>query len=154
MTRTFLHSFNPQAASPVVGATVDLNVSDIEDAGVREVLQTPGAIYGAWSVLDSLLTPTGLGTPFVFRSRLDRRAKSRSRFVRTFRRSSVSRAHFNLSIFAHLGNRTIDLDHRNRIKIRRLFRGDLPDWVACASDLSSLTVAEAKGCHEVRTGEV
>jgi len=57
--------------------------------------------------------------------------------------------HFNLSIFAHLGSRIIDLDRRRQVKVKRLSRGDLPDWIACASDLSSLTVAEAKGCHDV-----
>lgn len=51
MTRTFLHSFDPPSASPVNAATVDLDVADIEDAGIREVLQTPGAAYGAWSNL-------------------------------------------------------------------------------------------------------
>ncbi|KPG02092.1 hypothetical protein IP86_00980 [Rhodopseudomonas sp. AAP120] len=52
-------------------------------------------------------------------------------------------------MFAHLGSRTIDLDRRRRVKVARLSRGDLPDWIACAADLSSLTVAEAKGCHDV-----
>ncbi|MDP9811386.1 hypothetical protein J2W42_004250 [Rhizobium tibeticum] len=47
MTRTLLHSFDPPSASPITGATVDLDVADIEDAGIREVLQTPGAAYGA-----------------------------------------------------------------------------------------------------------
>lgn len=70
MTRTFLHSFDPPAASPVTGTTVDLDVSEIEDAGIREVLQAPGEAYGAWSILDGLLTPTGAGTPFVFREPL------------------------------------------------------------------------------------
>ncbi|WP_248311064.1 hypothetical protein [Bosea sp. UNC402CLCol] len=70
MTRTFFHSFDPPASSPVSGATVDLEVSEIEDAGIREVLQTPGATYGAWSILDALLTPTGAGTPFGFREPL------------------------------------------------------------------------------------
>ena len=46
MTRTFLHSFDPPAASPVTGTTVDLEVSEIEDAGIREVLQTPGPPIG------------------------------------------------------------------------------------------------------------
>jgi hypothetical protein len=55
----------------------------------------------------------------------------------------------NLSIFAHLGSRIIDLDRRRQVKVKRLSRGDLPDWIVCASDLSSLTVAEAKGCHDV-----
>lgn len=70
MTRTLLHSFDPPAASPVTGTTVDLEVSEIEGAGIREVLQTPAAAYGAWSVLDALLTPTGAGSPFVFREPL------------------------------------------------------------------------------------
>ena len=70
MTRNFLHSFEPTTASPVTGPTVDLDVSGIEDAGIREVLQTPGAAYGAWSILDALLTPTGTGTPFIFREPL------------------------------------------------------------------------------------
>lgn len=53
----------------MAGPTVDLEISDTEDAGIREVLQTPGA-YGAWSILDALLAPTGAGTPFVFKEPL------------------------------------------------------------------------------------
>ncbi|OWW05025.1 hypothetical protein ATY81_03430 [Rhizobium sp. R72] len=60
--------------------------------------------------------------------------------------------YFNLSIFAHLGSQTIDLDRRRKVKIKRLPRGDLPDWIASASDLSSLTVTEAKDAAPV--GEV
>jgi hypothetical protein len=78
LTRTFLHSFDPLAASPVAGPTVDLDVSDIEDAGIREVLQTPGTAYGAWSILDTLLTPTGAATPFIFKEPLDKHEKSKS----------------------------------------------------------------------------
>lgn len=70
MTRTFLHSFDPPSASPVSGATVGLDVADIEDAGICEMLQTPGAAYGAWSILDALVTPTGVGTPSIFREPL------------------------------------------------------------------------------------
>lgn len=47
MTRTFLHSFDPPSAGPITGATVDLDIADIEDASIRSVLQTPGAAYGA-----------------------------------------------------------------------------------------------------------
>lgn len=151
MTRTFLHSFEPATANPITGATVDLEVSDIEDAGIREVLQTPGAAYGAWSILDALLTPTGSGTPFIFREPLGQAREVKVALSGLFGRF-VARAYleryFNLSIFAHLGSLTIDLDRRLRIKVTRLSRGDLPDWIACAADLSSLTVAEAKGCHD------
>ncbi|MFN5525684.1 hypothetical protein [Bradyrhizobium sp.] len=151
MTRTFLHNFDPPAFSPVTGATVDLDVSEIEDAGIREVLQTPGAAYGAWSILDALLTPTGAGTPFVFREPLGQAREVKVALSGLFGRF-VARAYleryFNLSIFAHLGSRIIDLDRRRQVKVTRLSRGDLPDWIGCASDLSSWTVAEAKGCHD------
>jgi len=152
MIRTFLHSFDPPTASPVSGSTVDLEVSAIEDAGIREVLQTPGAAYGAWSILDALLAPTGPGTPFVFREPLGQAREVKVALSGLFGRF-VARAYleryFNLSIFAHLGSRIIDLDRGRQIKVKRLSRGDLPDWIACASNLSSLTVAEAKGCHDV-----
>lgn len=150
MTRTFLHSFDPPSADPVTGATVDLDVVDIEDAGIREVLQTPGAAYGAWSILDALLAPTGTGTPFIFREPLGQAREVKVALSGLFGRF-VARAYleryFKLSIFAHLGSKTLDLDRRRKVKIKRLSRGDLPDWIACAYDLSSLTVAEAKGCH-------
>jgi hypothetical protein len=152
MTRTFFHSFDPPAASPVSGATVALEVSEIEDAGIREVLQTPGAAYGAWSILDALLTPTGAGTPFVFREPLGQAREVKVALSGLFGRF-VARAYleryFSLSIFAHLGSGVIDIDRRREVKITRRFQGDQPDWIACASDLSSLTVAEAKGCHDV-----
>ena len=102
---------------------------------------------GAWSILDALLTPTGAGTPFVFREPLGQAREVKVALSGLFGRF-VARAYleryFNLSIFAHLGSRTIDLDRRRQVKITRLSRGDLPDWIACASDLSSLTVAEAR----------
>jgi hypothetical protein len=36
VTRTLLHSFDPPGASPVAGPTVDLEVSEIEDASALE----------------------------------------------------------------------------------------------------------------------
>lgn len=151
MTRTFIHTFEPASASPVSGLTIDLEISEIEDAGIREVLQTPGAAYGAWSLLDALLTATGPGTPFVFREPLGQAREVKVALSGLFGRF-VARAYLerylNLSIFAHLGGQPLLLDGRRRIEIVRLARGDLPDWVACKSDLSSLSVAEAKGCHD------
>ena len=55
MTRTFLHSFDPPSHSPINGATVDLDIADIEDAGIREVLQTPGA--RVWRMVYSRRAP-------------------------------------------------------------------------------------------------
>ena len=43
MSRTFVYSFTPPSLDPAPGATIELDVSEIEDAGIREVLQTPGA---------------------------------------------------------------------------------------------------------------
>jgi hypothetical protein len=153
VTRTFIHNFDPPSASPVTGPTVGLEVSEIEDAGIRDVLQTPGAAYGAWSILDALLAATGPGTPFVFKEPLGQAREVKVALSGLFGRF-VARAYLehylNLSIFAHLTSRSLLLDGRRRIDIVRRSRGDLPDWVACAADLTSLTVAEAKGCHDLR----
>lgn len=127
MTRAFLHTFEPAAANPVTGPTVDLEVSDIEDAGIREVLQTPGAAYGAWSILDALLAPTGVGTPFIFKEPLGQAREVKVALSGLFGRF-VARAYldryFNLSIFAHLGSRVIDFDRRRQVKVTRLSRGE------------------------------
>ncbi|MDZ4134025.1 MAG: hypothetical protein U1D06_00310, partial [Paracoccaceae bacterium] len=133
MSRTFIYSFTPPSLDPAPGATIELDVSEIEDAGIREVLQTPGAAYGAWSILDALLSPTGVGTPFIFKQPLGQAREVKVALSGLFGRF-VARAYleryFDLSIFAHLGNRVVDLDRRKRAKIERLARGDLPDWIA------------------------
>ena len=151
MSRTFIYNFTPPSLDPSPGATIALDVSDIEDAGIREVLQTPGAAYGAWSILDALLAPTGAGTSFLFRQPLGQAREVKVALSGLFGRF-VARAYleryFDLSVFAHLGNQVIDLDRRKQARIKRLARGDLPDWIACKSDLTSLTIAEAKGCHD------
>lgn len=151
MIRTFIHSFDPSHASPVSGSTVDLDVRGIEDAGLKEVLQTPGAPFSSWALLDALLEPTGPGTPFIFREPLGQAREVKVALSGLFGRF-VARAYLErycgLSIFAHLGRETVVLDGRRRIRIERLDRGDLPDWVACTPGLTDLTVAEAKGCHD------
>lgn len=53
MSRTFIYSFTPPSLVPAPCATIELDVSEIEDAGIRKVLQTPGAAYGAQSALGS-----------------------------------------------------------------------------------------------------
>jgi hypothetical protein len=153
MLRTFAHSFDPPSANPVKGPNAELTINEIEDAGIREVLQTPGATLGSWAILDALLAPTGAGTPFIFREPLGQAREVKVALSGLFGRF-VARAYleryFALSIFTHLGQRTILLDGKRRIEIRRKpgQRGDLPDWVACDSTLGKLTVAEAKGCHD------
>lgn len=97
------------------------------------MLQTPGAAYGAWSLLDALLAPTGPGTSFLFRQPLGQAREVKVALSGLFGRF-VARAYleryFDLSIFAHLGNHVIDLDRRKQARIKRLARGDLPDWIA------------------------
>lgn len=43
MSRTFIYSFTPPSLGPAPDATIELNVCEIEDAGIREALQTPAA---------------------------------------------------------------------------------------------------------------
>ena len=59
-----------------------------------------------------------------------------------------SGARYILSIFANLGDRVTGMDRRRKVAVKRLSRDDLPDWIASTSKLSSLTVTEAKGCHD------
>ena len=151
MKRTFLHEFFPAADSPVTGPNVVLTVQEIEDAGLREVLQTPGAPFSSWTILDALLEPTGDGSPFVFSAPLGAAREVKVALSGLFGRF-VARAYleryFHLHIFAHVREPTMVLDDKRSIHIVRLERGDLPDWIACASAFSNLTVAEAKGSHD------
>ena len=150
MTRTFWHDFHPPHLNPLHGRDVELTVQEIEDAGLREILQTPGAALGSWGMLEPLLQPTGDGTPFVFREPLGEAREVKVALSGLFGRF-VARAYleryFRLCIFTHLGHSTIVLDGRRQIEIVQRESGDLPDWIACSSTLSDLTVAEAKGSH-------
>ena len=150
MTRTFRHDFHPPHLNPLGGRDVELTVQEIEDVGLREILQTPGAALGSWSMLEALLQPTGDDTPFVFRQPLGEAREVKVALSGLFGRF-VARAYltrcFGLSIFAHLGQSTIVLDDRRQIEIVPCKKGDLPDWVVCSSTLHDLTVAEAKGSH-------
>lgn len=148
MTRTFVHEFDPPQNSPVNGRVVQLTVQEIEDAGYREVTQSPGPAYGSWEFLDSLLQP---GTPFIFRQPLGQAREVKVALSGLFGRF-VARAYllryFGLSIFYHPNPSNFELDAQRQIRISRLTRGDLPDWVACDTSFSNLTVVEAKGCHD------
>ena len=151
MKRTFSYSFEPVHASPVKGSTVELTTEDIEHAGIWEVLQTPGATFGSWSLLDALLEPTGPGTLFVFKEPLGQAREVKVALSGLFGRF-VARAYleryFGLSVFVHIARGSIVLDRRRRVRVVKLSRGDLPDWLAATDKLAALTVAEAKGCHD------
>ena len=151
MTRTFWHDFHPPHLNRLHGGVVELTVQQIEDAGLREILQTPGAALSSWEILEALLQPTtGTDTRFVFREPLGEAREVKVALSGLFGRF-VARAYLEqylgLSVFAHLGHSTIVLDGRRQIEIVRRRGGDLPDWITCTSTLSDLTVAEAKGSH-------
>ena len=151
MTRTFWHDFYPPHLDRVRGPMMELSIQKIEDAGLREILQTPGTALGSWAMLEALLEPTGDNTPFVFRQPLGEAREVKVALSGLFGRF-VARAYleryFRLSVFAHLGRSTVVLDGRRQIAVVRREGGDLPDWIACSSGLSDLTVVEAKGSHD------
>ena len=150
MTRkTFRHRFHPWQEDPVPGDEVELTVEAIEAAGVREVLQIPGAALGSWSMLNALLAG---GDEFRFLEPLGQAREVKVALSGLFGRF-VARAylehHLGLQYFTHLGGEEIELGGRQRVRVvrRRGQHGDLPDWVACAGDMTRLTVAEAKGSY-------
>ena len=148
-TKTFRHSFHPWYDDPKPGEEVELSVDAIEAAGVREVLQTPGAVLGSWSLLDALLAKCD---EFRFLEPLGQAREVKVALSGLFGRF-VARAYLErymgLHYFAHLGGEEIELGGRLGVRVarRRGQEGDLPDWVACAEDLTKLTVAEAKGSY-------
>ena len=148
MIRTFRHEFDPPNANPIPGRYVELTVEQVEDAALREVLQTPGAALGSWAVLGSLLQP---GHAFTFREPLGQSREVKVALSGLFGRF-VARAYleryFHLSVFSHVGTESIVLDGVRRIEIFKRAPGDLPDWIACNSSLTDITIAEAKGCHD------
>ena len=148
MTRTFEYEFFPASADPVAGPQVELTVQEIEDAGLREVLQTPGAPISSWSFLGDLLQP---GDPFVFHQPLGEAREVKVALSGLFGRF-VARAYLerycDLSVFHHLGREPIHINAARRISIIANEDGDWPDWVACTKAFSGLTLAEAKGTHD------
>ena len=152
MTRTFRHEFYPYGDSPIPGPNVELTVEEIEDAGLREVLQAPGAPFGSWAILDGLLEPTGDYTPFIFREPLGQSREVKVALSGLFGRF-VARAYleryFNLSIFAHVTESRLLLNGSHEIEVVRRGGGDLPDWVACDASIRNFTIAEAKGSHNL-----
>lgn len=148
MTRTFEHTFDPERHNPIKGKRAELTVGEIEDAGLREVLQTPGAGFGSWKVLGDLLDA---GQDFVFREPLGQAREVKVALSGLFGRF-VARAYlekyFGLSFFAHTSIGLVTLDRQHRVAVKRRSAGDLPDWIACSSRLAEITIAEAKGCHD------
>lgn len=144
---TFQHDFQPPSGT-LLGATVDLATREIEDAGLREVLQAPGASLGTWSILNALLEPCG---EFRFREPLGKSREVKTALSGLFGRF-VARAYaeryLRFTNFAHIHSPPMLLDARRDAEVLRVrgCRGDLPDWVAWAP--RKLAIIEAKGCHD------
>ena len=147
MDREFEHDFSPSGASPFTGRA-RLTVEEIEDAGLLEVVQAPGAGFGHWRILDQLLAP---GEPFVFREPLGQSREVKVALSGLFGRF-VARAYLtrylDFQFFAHVTLKGVVLDGHLNLEVTKESRGDLPDWIAAPADLATIAVAEAKGSHD------
>lgn len=146
---SFKHSFTPGGVS-LLGSTVDLSTRAIEDAGLREILQTPGPAVGHWGIFDALLD---LGcSDFRFLAPLGQAREVKVAISGLFGRF-VARAyatqHLGLSHYAHVLSPPMRLSGPMRGELRRVRRqrGDMPDWVAWGPS-RGLAIVEAKGCHD------
>lgn len=145
----FTHNFTPASGSSL-GATVDIPTRAVEDAGLMEILQSPGPAVGLWGLFHPLLATAS--AEFRFREPLGQSREVKTALSGLFGRF-VARAyatlHLNLTHFAHVTKPPMRLSGPMRGELRRVprKRGDLPDWVAWGS-LPGMAIVEAKGCHE------
>lgn len=146
--RKFNHSFEPAGSGPR-GTQVKLSAREIEDAGLYEVLQTPGAALGSWAILDALLDPAS--DQFVFREPLGQSREVKTALSGIFGRF-VARAYLTRYLgyryFAHITKPPMRIDGVRRGKVVRLDLGDVPDWVAWKARASEIAIVEAKGSHD------
>lgn len=145
----FHHRFTPRRGSPL-GNSVELDTREIEDAGVMEVLQTPGAALGTWAVFDALLVPGHEW--FVFHSPLGQSREVKTALSGLFGRF-VARAYAS----RYLGYTHFQTIHSPPMALtggggmvrrsRGMATGDLPDWAAWSAPTGALAIIEAKGCN-------
>lgn len=146
----FSHRFTPASASSL-GATVDLTVQEVEDAGIREVLQTPGVALGNWGLLNALLHPGS--SRFLFHAPLGQAREVKTAVSGLFGRF-VARAYatryLGYSRFVHVTKPPMTLTGPLNGVLRRtpgITSGDMPDWVTWGTGVG-LGIVEAKGCHD------
>jgi hypothetical protein len=129
---------------------IDLSVREIEDAGLREILQTPGAALGNWKILDALLDHTF--AHFTFHHELGHAREVKTAISGLFGRF-VARAYatryLGLTHFAHVRKPPMTLGAPLGGVLRRVHGkdGDMPDWVAWGPR-AGMAIVEAKGCHD------
>jgi hypothetical protein len=148
---SFNHRFEDLAGT-VTNGTVSLTVRQIEDAGVLEILQTPGAALGSWQFLGALLDPAV--STFSFLEPLGHAREVKTAVSGLFGRF-VARAyathHLGLTHFVHVRKPPMRLGGMLRGELRRVLgrRGDMPDWVAWGP-VPGMAIVEAKGCHDAK----
>ena len=151
MTTTFRHTFEPSANAPK-GTLPDLPLSpqEIENAGLLEVLQTPGVAMGTWSILDALLDQGN--SEFVFKEELGRAREVKVAVSGLFGRfvaRAYSTKYLRFTHFSHIGKPPMTLAAPFNAIVDRVpgKRGDMPDWVAW-SPTAGHAIIEAKGTHD------
>jgi hypothetical protein len=130
---------------------VDLTVQEVEDAGLREVLQTPGVALGNWGLLNALLHPGS--SHFLFHAPLGQAREVKTAVSGLFGRF-VARAYatryLGYSRFVHVTKPPMTLTGSMNGVLRRtpgVTSGDMPDWVTWGAG-AGLGIVEAKGCHD------
>lgn len=151
---TFDHRFE-DALGNITSSTVNLSVREVENAGLFEILQAPGAALGNWRILDALLD--GSVSTFSFLEPLGHAREVKTAVSGLFGRF-VARAYatryLGLTKFDHVRKPPMRLSGVFRGSLKRVpgTKGDLPDWVAWGP-ASGMAIIEAKGCHDVKSPE-
>lgn len=147
---TFEHQFEDAFGAILSRSAVNLTVRQIEDAGIFEVLQTPGAVLGQWQFLDALLDTSV--TSFSFRQPLGHAREVKTAVSGLFGRF-VARAyatkHLGLTHFIHVRKPPMSLSGPMQSYLERVrgSSGDMPDWVTWGAGVG-MAIVEAKGCHD------
>jgi len=147
------HRFSTPTTSAT--STVDLTVREIEDAGLLEILQTPGAAVGNWKILDVLLDPTA--STFTFAAPLGHAREVKTAISGLFGRF-VARAYatkfLGLTHFTHVRKPPMTLAGHLSGALHRVTgaNGDMPDWVVWGA-ARGMAIVEAKGCHDAKGPE-
>jgi len=146
---SFNYRFEDQTGA-ITNSAISLGVREIEDAGVLEILQTPGAALGNWQFLDALLDPASSSFSFLEPLGHAREVKTAvsGLFGRFVARAYATR-YLGLTHFVHVRKPPMTLGGMLRGTLQRVprQRGDMPDWVAWGPNVG-MAIVEAKGCHD------
>lgn len=151
---TLDHRFEDLTGKVTTGS-IGLTVRQIEDAGVMEILQTPGAALGSWQFLGPLLDPAVSSFSFVEPLGHAREVKTAvSGLFGRFVARAYATHELGLTHFVHVRKPPMKLSGMLGGELRRVHgrRGDMPDWVAWGP-APGMAIVEAKGCHDAKGPE-